>query len=617
LPVQYADFAVWQREFLAGERLEAQIGYWRAQLADCPVLELPTDRPRPPVRSAAAGVVPFELPAGLAAGLERLARAQGVTVFMALLAGFQLLLGRWAGQEDVAVGSPIAGRTRAEVERLIGFFVNTLVLRADLSGDASVAELLARTREAALAAYANQDVPFERLVEELNPERDLSRTPLFQVMLTLLNEPPPPLDLEGVEVSAIALEDAVARFDIELELSPRPDGGLGGWFLYSADLFEPATIERLGTHLVRVLEQMVEAPERRLSQLTLLDEQEHDWLHRRNPQPTQLPELTVNQLVEHQVARAPDAPAVVFEGETLTYRELERRANRLAHYLRTCGVGAESVVGLCLERSPELIVALLAVHKAGGAYLPLEPTYPTDRLRYMLDQAGARLTLAHTRVAGSLGDWTGRIVCLDAEQDAIDGCHDEAPDPVAAPDHLAYVIFTSGSTGRPKGVAVAHRGVVNQVLWSQRDYPLTPADRVLQKTPLTFDVSAWEIFTALASGATLVVARPEGHKDPVYLAEVIAAQKITSVHFVASMLQAFVAAVPWSALARVRRIVTSGEALPVELQRLVHEHLGPDTELVDLFGPTEASIHVTEWRCEHIGFRGGWRRGVGAGGGGG
>ncbi|RKH39334.1 non-ribosomal peptide synthase/polyketide synthase, partial [Corallococcus sicarius] len=597
LPVQYADFAHWQRQWLQGPVLEAQLDWWREQLRDMPqALELPTDRPRPAAQSFRGAAVPVRLPVELTQELHAFCRREGVTPFMVLLAAFQVLLHRHSGQEDVGVGSPIAGRTRSETEGLIGFFVNTLVLRARMGGDPTFRELLAQVRRTALGAYSHQDLPFEQLVDAVRPERDLSRSPLFQVMFVLDQDALAGVQLPGLSLKPLSLERDTAKFDLTLALADTADG-LVGSLEYSTDLFDAATVARLAGHLETLLRGILATPDQHLSRLPLLSEAEqHQLVSEWND--TRLPReagLTLHGLIEAQVERTPEAVAVTFDGEHLTYRQLDARANQVAHALRERGVGPEARVALLMERSVELVVGLLGILKAGGAYVPLEPTLPQERLRSMLRDSEARLVLTQERHAPLLPGDAPAALCLDT------GWSDFAKHAQARPDvtvhgaGLAYVIFTSGSTGQPKGAMNTHEALCNRLLWMQEAYGLTAEDRVLQKTPYGFDVSVWEFFWPLMTGARLVVARPGGHQDSAYLTRIIVEQGITTLHFVPSMLRAFLEEPGVESCTGLRRIVCSGEALPADLQIRCLERL--PAQLHNLYGPTEAAVDVTAWAC--------------------
>jgi amino acid adenylation domain-containing protein len=605
LPVQYADFAVWQRDWLAGEVLAAEIAWWRERLAGAPpALELPTDRPRPAVQRFRGAQLPFRWPADLSAGLVRLGYRRGVTPFMLLLAGFATLLHRWSGQEDLVVGSPVANRTRSEVEGLIGFFVNTLALRAELSGDPGFGELLGRLRETTLAAYAHQDLPFEKLVEALQPERSLARTPLFQVLLVLQNAGGGELSLPGLTLSPVETATGTAKFDLTLSATASEAGFAGGWE-FDRDLFDPATVARLADHLERLLAGAVADPEARLADLPLLSEAERQQLAEWNATAADFPERTLPALLAEQAARTPEAIALVFADESLSYAELAARAGRLAGELRRLGVGPEVRVGICAERSLALLVGLTAILAAGGAYVPLDPSYPAERLAFMLKDSGVPVLLTGGLTGGSNGgglaasvpSHEAKVLSLDAPLPAATAPAPPAPE--IDPDHLAYVLYTSGSTGRPKGAMNTHRGIVNRLLWMQERYRLGPQDRVLQKTPISFDVSVWELFWPLLTGACLVVARPGGHRDPAYLVETIRRREITFLHFVPALLAAFLEAPGVERCVSLRQVVASGEELPADLERRFFSRLG--TRLENLYGPTEAAVDVTFWPCDPAG----------------
>jgi amino acid adenylation domain-containing protein len=598
LAIQYADFASWQRRWLSGETLENMLSYWKEQLRDAPtVLELPTDRPRPAVQTFRGETQAFVLPASLRRKLNVLSREQNVTLFMTLLAAFQVLLSRCAGQEDLLVGTPIASRTRVETEGLIGFFVNTLVLRADLSGNPCFRELLKRVREVTLGAYAHQDVPFEKLVEELQPTRDLSRQPLFQVMFALQNAPLSALELPGLTLTPVETEGTAAKFDLTLSMIEDEDL-LRASLEYNSDLFESASIARLIEHFETLLESIVEHPDQRLSELAWLNEVERQqllvqWNDTRADYPAG---KCLHELFEEQVERTPEACAVSFAEEQLTYRRLNARANQLAHHLQALGVGPEVRVGVLMERSLEMVVALLGVLKAGGAYVPLDPEYPAQRLAFMMADAVAPVLLTQQRLVQGLPPQAAKVLCLDSDWEAITAESEQNCRRVVTAENAAYVIYTSGSTGQPKGAINTHQGICNRLLWMQDAYQLTDADRVLQKTPFSFDVSVWEFFWPLMTGARLVVARPGGHQDGAYLVSLIQQQQVTVMHFVPAMLQVFVEQEGLEACSSLRAVMCSGEALPFELQERFFAR--SSAELHNLYGPTEAAVDVTFWACQ-------------------
>uniref|UniRef100_UPI003B3A4898 amino acid adenylation domain-containing protein n=1 Tax=Longimicrobium sp. TaxID=2029185 RepID=UPI003B3A4898 len=596
LAVQYADYAVWQREQLAGEVLDRQMAYWKERLADAPaVLELPTDHPRPAVQTYRGASSPVDLSLELLERLQALGRSEGATLYMVLLGAFQVLLGKYAGSEDVVVGTPIAGRTRREVEDLIGFFVNTLVLRTDLSGDPSFREALRRTREVTLGAYEHQEVPFERLVAELQPERSLTHSPLFQVMFTLQNAEGRGADLPGLEVSGAGAGLASAKFDLSLDLTATPQGLRGG-LIYSTDLFDRATINRMLGHLARVLEQVAADADVRLSRLELLGEAERARiLEAWNATDTAFPAgACVHELFEAQAARAPDAVAVVWEHETLSYAALNARANRLAHHLRGLGVGPDARVGVCVQRGPEMVVSLLAILKAGGAYVPLDPAYPADRLRYMLEDSAPAALVTQSSLAGTFAGLDVPVVELDASAWAAG----PETNPVRAgltPDHLAYVIYTSGSTGRPKGVMVEHRSLVNHTAWQAAAFGIGAADTVLQRTSISFDASVWELWTPLATGARMLLLSSDAAKDPKAMGRAVAEGGVTIAQFVPTLLQAVLGTLPAGASLPCRILFCGGEPLPAALAE--EARLAGVGEVVNLYGPTEATIDSTSHVC--------------------
>ncbi len=596
-PLQFGDYAEWQRHHLQGELLERELVYWKKRLRDAPpVLELPTDRPRPPAQSYRGGRRGFTLGGDVLVGLNALGRQEGATRFMTLLAAFQALLWRYTGQTDLVVGVPVAGRTRLEVEGLIGCFANTLVLRTDLSGDPTFKELLKRVRNLALEDYTHQELPFEKLVEELHPERSLRHHRLFQVMFNYRSFLRGPVGLPGLQFERVDLYLDVALVDLSLNVEQRPSS-LTCWMSYNEDLFDAETIERMVGHFQALLAGVVAGPNRRLSAVPLLSPAERqqliiDWNDTEVRQPE---EQCVHQRFEAQAERSPDAVAVVFEERHLSYQQLNRRANQLAHYLQKLGVGPEVVVGVCVERSLELAVALLAVLKAGGAYLPLDPAYPRARLALMLEDAAATVVLTQRRFVAGLRAQGARVVDLDAEWVDIAAEQQGNPMPGVAADNLAYVIYTSGSTGRPKGVMVSHRAIGNHLSWRQAHFPLTPADRSLHKASISFDDSVWEILEPLVSGAQLIVARPQGHQDPAYLVRLISELKITAACFVPSLLQVFLNEDGVETCDCLRRVTTGGETLPPELLEPFFARL--DADLHNGYGPTETTIAATFWHC--------------------
>ncbi|MEM7350068.1 MAG: amino acid adenylation domain-containing protein [Acidobacteriota bacterium] len=594
LPVQYGDFATWQRRWLTGDVLQNELDYWRQSLSDAETsAELPKDRPRPAMPSYRGGRVLGSMTAAATSRITRLAQEADATLFMAQLAGFAALLHRYTGGVRFNVGTPVANRTRAEVEGLIGFFVNTLVLRLVLAGEPSFAELVRRVREISLGAYAHQELPFEKLVEEIQPERDLASTPLFQVAFVLQNAPLEPLELPGATLTPVPLETGTAKFDLTLTLAPQGEGQ-DVTVEFAADLFDRSTAERLLRDYLHLLEEAMANPRCKVSELNLLSPAARQQLMREwnDSAAAYSSDLLLHQLFERRAATHGDAVAVSFEASALSYQALDRRAQQLADRLAEKGCSRESPIAICLERSPELMVALFGVLKAGGAYLPLDPDYPEDRLRFMLRDSGARVLISdrsHRDLAGS----TTPLLRVD-QPVRSSSPSPQAPspqEPSSSPAGLAYVIYTSGSTGRPKGVAMSHRAIVNRLLWMQDRYGLQATDTVLQKTPMSFDVSVWEFFWPLAVGARLELARPGGHRDSAYLADLIVERAITALHFVPSMLQAFLAGQDLAAAGALRHVFTSGEALGAGLAEQYHRRA--DAPLHNLYGPTEAAVDVT------------------------
>jgi amino acid adenylation domain-containing protein len=597
LAVQYADFSVWQHEWLSGEVLDEQLGYWREQLGGgLPVLELPTDRPRPAVQTYRGALEASTIDERLTSRLKEIGRDAGATLFMTLLAAFNILLSRYSGQEEIVVGSPIAGRNRGETEELIGFFVNTLVLRTRLREGLSFRELLEQVRETTLGAYAHQDVPFEKLVEELQPERQTSHTPLFQVVFTVQNFQSEQLNLGGTDGDIMQTETGTAKFDLRLAVAEE-DRTLTFSMRYSTDLFDAARIRGMLNHFQNLLAAIAVNPDCRISELPLLSERERQQLQSWNATRVDYPggEKQLHSLFEAQAERTPDRVALVFESEQLNYAELNARANQLAHHLRRMGVGADALVAICVERSIEMVVGLLGILKAGGAYVPVDPTYPPERVAFMLEDCRAQVLLTQERLLASLPRSQARAFCLDTDWKKLKGESTANPNLNVAGENLAYMIYTSGSTGRPKGSMNTHTGICNRILWMQQAYGLDKSDRVLLKTPFSFDVSVWEFFWPLLTGARLVIARPGGHQDSAYLVETIAREQVTTLHFVPSMLQVFLEERELAHCSSLRRVICSGEALPHQLQERFFARL--DAELHNLYGPTEAAVDVSSWRC--------------------
>jgi len=627
--LQYADFAVWQREWLKGAVVEKQMSYWRDVLSgELPILEMPADRLRPAISSYRGNLRPLRLDGESTAKLTALNRQEKCSMFMTLLAAFNVLLYRYSGQGDIMVGSPIANRNRPEVEHMIGFFANTLVFRTDLSGNPGFRELLARVRKVTAGAYDNQDLPFEKLVEEFQPDRYMSHTPLFQVMFVMQNVPvkgaartPPPGDIDtdtdtdvdaDVTISELPVHTGASKFDLWLSLT-EVNHMLTGALEYSTDIFEDSTITRLIDHFKTLIEGIGEDPDMRIDDLPVLSGEEREQiLVSWNDTGRDYPTRCLHHDFEDRAARTPGAPAIVFETESLTYAQLDEKSNALARLLAESGVGPDMPVGVCMERSVEMVIGLMGILKAGGAYLPLDPEYPDERLAFMIADSNTKVLLKSETL-------NPKFETNSNDQNSNDQNGSTTPlvlifehlDFGFVPDfefrisdlnssNLAYIIYTSGSTGRPKGVPVPHAGISNRLRWMQEAFGLDESDSVLQKTPFGFDVSVWEFFWPLLTGARLVVARPGGHRDSAYLAETIIDKEITTVHFVPTMLNAFLEdpGIPPGGFSSLRRVICSGEVLPPEYRDRFFHRMGPDTELHNLYGPTEASVDVTAWACD-------------------
>ncbi|WP_341529456.1 amino acid adenylation domain-containing protein [Nostoc sp. UHCC 0302] len=538
LTIQYADFAYWQRQWLQGEVLEKQLDYWQKQLDGISILKLPTDRPRLAVQTYQGARQPLQLSKSLSKALLALGQQEGVTLFITLLAAFKVLLYRYTQQEDIAIGSPIANRNRSELEGLIGFFVNSLVLRTDLTGNPTFRELLSRVKEVALGAYAHQDLPFEKLVEELHPERNLNQNPLFQVVFALQNAPMSSLELTGLTLSPLPFDTETTRFDLEFHLwEPNPQNGLwvdsseaiSGFVIYSTDLFDEATITRMLGHFQILLEGIVANPEQRIAQLPLLNEAElHKLLVEWNNTQLDYPQdKCIHQLFESVAKQNPDATALVFGDEQLSYKELNIRSNKLAYYLKKLGVKAEVLVGLCLERSFDMVIGMLGILKAGGAYVPLDPSYPSEHLNFMLADAQVSVLLTHERWLKRLSNYNSQVICLDKDWEIIAQEIEDNLISEVAVDNLAYVVYTSGSTGKPKGVQIEHRGLLNLIFWHQKAFAVSHIDRVTQIAGIAFDACGWEIWPYLSAGASIYIVADKIRRSPEYLRDWLISQKIT------------------------------------------------------------------------------------------
>ena len=585
LPIQYADFAEWQREWFQGKVLEEQLDYWLNSLAGAPPeLNLQTDHPRSAHQSIQGANLSLRLSQKLSRSLGELSRREGVTLFMTMLAAFQTLLFRYAGQEDIVVGTTIAGRNRVETENLIGFFVNTLALRTNFSGNPTFRQLLARVREVTLGAYAHQDLPFEKLVRELNPERAAGHSPIFQVMFAMQNAPSETLTLRGLTITRVPAPTGTAKFDLTLLVSETANG-LTCRFEYNTDLFAENTIRRMLGHLESLLEGIVADSERPVLQLPLLkDEERTQLLTEWNDTQTNFPrERCVHEIFDRRVERTPNSVAILFEAQQLSYVELNRRANQLAHYLRKLGVGPDEMVGLCVERSAEMIVAVLGILKAGGAYLPLDATYPPERLSFMLKDSGARLLLTQEHLQDTLNDHGVDKVLLDRDWDVISRESEDNPHNLATAQNLAYVIYTSGSTGQPKGVGVTHLSVVRLVQESNYAH-LGPDEVFLQFAPLSFDASTFEIWGSLLNGSRLAV-MPPGVVSLRELGQVIKRHGVTTLWLTAGLFHQMVET-ELESLRGVRQLLAGGDVLSVpHVEQVARELSG--CQLINGYGPTE------------------------------
>ncbi len=612
LPLQYADFAEWQREWFQGKVLEQQLGYWRQQLRGIVPMNLAGDFPPSPRPSYQGGSQQIELSPALTQGLKRLSQDAGVTLFMTLLAGFQLLLSRYSHQAEITVGSPIANRNRSEIEGLIGFFVNSLVLRTDVSGNPTVRELLARVREVTLGAYAHQDLPFEKLVEALHPDRVLNVHPLFQVVFNLQNAPMQGLELPGLTVSSMSLGVKTTRFDLEVHLWEASDSfrsvygqdwqhqdSLRGLVIYNTDIFESGTIAHMLEQFKTLLKNILKNPDQRVEQLELISDGERDqilieWNQTQADYPV---ETAIHELFEAQVEANPQAVAVTMEGESLTYQELNQRSNQLAHYLQQLGVGEEELVGLCAARSLDTIVGMLGILKAGGAYLPLDPTYPGDRLNWMMTDAGVRLLLVPDDLRDRFNGFGGVMVGGDRDWEAV------TREPVENLPHspggsrLAYVIYTSGSTGIPKGVAVPHKAV-NRLVLNTNYINITPTDTLAQVSNLSFDAATFEIWGALLKGAHLRGISTEITLSPHDFVRELRQQKIDILFLTTALFQQVVRTVP-QAFQSLRCLLFGGETVdPRWVKKVLNQ--GMPQQFIHVYGPTENTTFSTYYRIEEM-----------------
>ncbi|BBC27208.1 non-ribosomal peptide synthetase [Pseudanabaena sp. ABRG5-3] len=590
LPIQYADFAAWQRNWLQGEVLERHLNYWRQQLAHIPpLLELPTDRPRPPIQTFQGSKVSFQLSLSLTQQLKRLGQQNGATLFMTLCTAFALLLARYCGQTDIVIGSPIANRDRAEVENLLGFFVNNLVLRIQIQQNPSFQELLTQVKKIALDAYDHQSLPFEKLVEELQPERNLSYHPLFQVMFILQNSPTQSLQIPDLSLSGIEVESNTTQLDLTLEMLDLHEG-LAGNFEYNTDLFECSTIDRMVGHFQNLLEAIAINPFLKISQIPILSASEQqqiliDWNNTAVNYPQ---DICFQKLIELQVQRTPNAIAVIYENQKLTYQELNQKANQLAHHLLAIGIQSEQLIGICVERSLDMLVGLLGILKAGAAYVPIDPSYPRDRIEYMLSDSQAQILITQQSLINQIPAYTGLIISLDSDQHKLSQASVDNPQVVIDTNQLAYVIYTSGSTGKPKGVQVLHKGVTNFLLSMQNIPILNPDDVLVAVTTICFDIAVLELYLPLLVGAKVAIASREVARDAMQLRQLIDSEQATCLQATPSTWRMLLE-VGWQG-GKHFKVLCGGENLPLPLANSLASHNG---FVWNLYGPTEATVWAT------------------------
>ncbi len=608
LPMQYADYALWQRERLTGDVLKRELAYWKEQLADLPpALNLPFDRPRGPRPDYGGGRVPIEIPDQVTQGLRRLAREEKSTLFMVLLAGFMTLLYRYTGKEDIAVGIPIAGRLRTDTENLIGFFVNTLVLRGDLSHEPTFRELLHRVRNVCLDAYDHQELPFEKLVAELRPERHLSQSPLFQVMFAMHS-----ITKEGTRLADLGMKHSpvqtqTAKFDLSIDLEETP-ARIKGSMMFPIVLFDTERVTRTIGNFRRLLDAISANPDRQVSRIPIMTDEERYLITRKwNETRAEYPkDQCVHNLFEEQVSRTPDAPAVTFGDETLTYRELNRRTNLFGHRLRRMGVGPDIPVGLCVERSIEMLVGILAILKAGGAYVPLDPALPLERLQFMSTDADLRLTLTQARLIPKVSLLPAELLCIDDAQVLANEDDQQNPSPTASPDNLAYIIYTSGSTGSPKGVLINHCSVITRLSFFGSVFGLRNDDVVLQIAPFAFDMSIRDLICPVTIGAHIILASSAEVRDPFLLVKKIDKHGVTAFGSTPSFLSSIVDAIKRTDgdHRSLRRIFSGGEALPSDLAQRILETFGGRVRLSNGYGPTECTMTSTQYEIRRMPLHG-------------
>ncbi|MEK4732085.1 non-ribosomal peptide synthase/polyketide synthase [Paenibacillus sp. FSL L8-0641] len=604
LRIQYKDYSVWQKELFAGDKIKKQEEYWLQEFnGEIPVLNMPVDYQRPAVQSFDGGFIRFEAGSELTGKLIKLARDNGATLYMTLLASYNILLSKYTGQEDIIVGSPIAGRPHTDLQDIIGMFVNTLAMRNYPQGEKTFAEFLKEVRENSIRAYENQDYQFEELVEKLNVKRDMSRNPLFDTMFVLQNTGSSELKIDRLKFIPYTNEFRISKFDLTLNARETQEG-IAFDLEYATRLFKKETVERFAAHYLNVLEEITVYPGKRLSEIDMLSQEEKQKiLYDFNDTKVRYPkDKTIHQLFEEQVEKTPNNIAVVFEDKQLTYKEVNEKANQLARKLREKGIKPDSVVGIMVERSPEMIIGIMAVLKAGGAYLPIAPEYPEDRIQFMLDDSGSQIILIQDKFINAKGSYRNAEFISIENQELFTGDVSN-PKLISKPENLAYVIYTSGSTGKPKGVMIENYSVINRINWMQKQYPIAEGDVILQKTPYTFDVSVWELLWWSFTGAKVCLLIPGGEKNPEEIVKAIEKNKVTTMHFVPSMLSVFLEYVEEKGIieeiASLKQVFASGEALNLKqvekFNKLLYKEKG--TSLHNLYGPTEATVDVSYFGC--------------------
>ncbi|MGZ4135260.1 MAG: non-ribosomal peptide synthetase, partial [Tumebacillaceae bacterium] len=597
--IQYSDYTEWQREYLTGAVKDKLVGYWKDQLAGSDfVLNLATDYPRPPVQSNKGARVFFRVRKEVIDKIKEIGKGVGASSFMTLMACYKAFLYRYTGQEDLLVGTPFANRNRQEMERTLGYFLTGIVMRTQVQGELSFLDLVQREKDVAYGAYSHQELPFGMLIDEVQPQRDQSRNAIYQACFVYVDVPEDKVELPELELEFEWIDGETAKYDITLGLTEE-EYGLNGFFEYSPAMFAKETVERMTQHWLNMLEGIVANPELKIADLPLLSpEEEHKLLVEWNASDVELPSnYFVHQQFEAQVDRTPDAVAVVYEDQQLTFRELDDRANQLAHHLQKLGVGKDKLVGLLVDRSLEMIIAMYGTLKAGGAYVPLDPTYPQDRLAYMVEESELTVLLTQEHLKNVVTEHNAHVLVLDSEWDKVAGESTERLHVEVAGEDLSFVLFTSGSTGKPKGTMLTHLGLGNQMLFFSNYMEITPEDRVFQKSVFSFDASVWEVHATLISGGQVVMAIPGGHLDMKYLVEAVQQYGITFIQFVPSMLQMFADEPGLENCTTLRTVVSGGEALSIELAERIMERL-PQVDMVNIYGPTEITINSLVYKCE-------------------